>query len=148
MWWRTSTFVALSWWTCAVSAACSISTVAVTFGAYQPRVTAPTDADGVVAVTCDSNVVYSIRLDAGGNSKGLYTQRAMVEPAKGGLLYYNLYLDPAHTQIWGDGAAGTMAASGSGVGTPQLLYVYGRIPPRQNVSIGTYSDTVTVSVDW
>lgn len=146
--WRTSILVLFLWWTSAVSAACNVSTVAVIFSSYQPRVNTPTYADGSIDVTCDPNTAYHIRLDAGGNSNGLYTQQALLEPFKSRLIYYNLYLDSAHTHIWGDGTAGTETASSNGVGTTQLFHVYGRIPSRQNVPIGTYGDSVTVTVDW
>ena len=148
MWWRTSVFVLLSCWMGAISAACSVNTIAVAFGAYNPNVGSPADATGAVNVTCAPNAAYRVRLDPGANSNGVFTQRAMLEPVRGVRIYYNLYLDPALTQLWGDGTGGTQIVSGNGVGLNQIMRIYGRIPPRQNVSEGSYSDSVTVTVEW
>lgn len=135
-------------WMSAVSAACRVSVVPVAFGNYDPSAASPTDATGTVDVTCDPNVSYLVRLDPGANSKGSFDQRAMLEPMSGALIHYNLYLDPALTQIWGDGTGNTGAAAGGGSRTKQLIHVYGRIPPGQKASPGRYNDAVTVTVEW
>ena len=38
--------------------------------------------------------------------------------------------------------------SGSGTGGENHFTVYGRIPEGQNVSVGSYSDSLTVTVEW
>jgi len=148
VWWLTSLFTLFACWIGPVSAACSVNVIPVVFGTYEPNVSSPIDATGAVNVTCDKKLAYLVRLDAGANSKGAFTQRAMLDPIKGGLIHYNLYFDPALTQIFGDGTSGTVTASGNSAGTNQQIHVYGRIPARQNVSVGSYSDSVTVIVEW
>jgi spore coat protein U-like protein len=64
-------------------------------------------------------------------------------------LNYNLYLDSAYTQIWGDGTGGTVTKSdniGGLLGSSISYTVYGRLPGGQNVPAGVYSDTVFVTV--
>jgi spore coat protein U-like protein len=29
-----------------------------------------------------------------------------------------------------------------------MIDIYGRIPPGQNVSVGSYSDTITLTINW
>ncbi len=63
-------------------------------------------------------------------------------------LQYNLYLDPSRSTVWGDGSAGT---SQYGPSSPPnassvLLNIYGRMPARQNVRAGSYSDTVVITI--
>jgi spore coat protein U-like protein len=130
------------------SASCSVSVIPVAFGNYDPADTTALDATGSVNVTCNPSASYTIRLDPGANSASAYGQRAMLEPTKGTLIYYNLYVDPALTRIWGDGTGGTATASGNGVETNQLFHIFGRIPPGQNLSAGTYRDSVIVTVEW
>jgi spore coat protein U-like protein len=50
--------------------------------------------------------------------------------------------------VWGDGSAGTSTVLLRKVNRnrPVTTTIYGRIPPGQNVSVGTYSDAVTVTI--
>jgi spore coat protein U-like protein len=61
-------------------------------------------------------------------------------------LFYNLFTDPSHLSIWGDGSPGTSLVSFSG--TSGSRTIYGRIPAGQNVSVGTYGDTITVTLTF
>lgn len=47
---------------------------------------------------------------------------------------------------WGDGSPGTATVNGSG--TTHTFTVYGRIPARQNAVVGSYSDTITVTITF
>lgn len=60
-------------------------------------------------------------------------------------LDYNLFTDPAFTQVWGDGTAGTFTMMSNG---NDILRVYGQIAAGQNVADGVYSDAVTVLIMW
>ncbi len=78
------------------------------------------------------------------------------------LLAYQLYKDPAHTDIWGSacvpGRIGCLVAVGPrGVvniasGAAQTFTVFGRIYPsnffNRTPQNGSYSDVVNVVVDW
>jgi spore coat protein U domain-containing protein, fimbrial subunit CupE1/2/3/6 len=71
----------------------------------------------------------------------------------GAKLSYQLYADPAHTVIWGNGTAGgrvmTYAAPlPHGRTSTQRFTVFGRIPPGQNVPVGTYRDSVVVVLTY
>ena len=70
---------------------------------------------------------------------------------KGGeALGYNLYMDASRTTIWGDGTSGTSAYSRNNPpnGTNVSLPVYGRVGAAQDVSAGTYSDTVLATINF
>jgi spore coat protein U-like protein len=69
------------------------------------------------------------------------------------LLKYNFYTNVSRTTILGNGAAGTAIIElkrppGKPQPWTQGLTIYGRIPPGQDVSAGSYSDTLTVTVVW
>lgn len=135
----------------AARAACSVTATGVAYGVYNPLSGLPTDGVGTVTLTCSGLVVltaYSIRLNAG--TYGTYAARQMANG--GSRLDYNLYTDVAHSQVWGDGSGGTATVDGLALGillpTSYPHTVYGRISSGQSVSAGSYSDTITVTVNY
>jgi spore coat protein U-like protein len=124
-------------------AQCNVSTTGLNFGSYDVFSTLNDDVTATINVNCHSGVAYSIWLSSG---SGTFAARTLTNAGK--LLTYNLYLDPTHLTIWGDGSAGTGTISGTGRGTNIPTPVYGRIPARQNVRAGTYSDVITITVNF
>ena len=59
-------------------------------------------------------------------------------------LNYNLYTTNTRTTVWGDSTAGTSKVNANG--TIVAKTVYGRIPALQNAFVGSYSDTITVTI--
>lgn len=130
--------------TVAHAASCSISTTAISFGSYDVFSNAPTDTTGSVTVNCAPvSTPYTIALESG--LHGPMNNRAMQSAISNKKLRYNLYIDAAHSTIWGNGTANTAVVNGN---TSATVNVYGRIPPEQNVDIGAYSDSVTVTVTF
>ncbi|HXS20313.1 MAG TPA: spore coat protein U domain-containing protein, partial [Steroidobacteraceae bacterium] len=84
---------------------------------------------------------YTVSMSAG---SGTLTSRVM--KSGGSQLDYNLYTNSTHTTIWGDGTSGTVKVSATSLGATYT--VYGLIPALQNVPVGSYSDTVTVTVTY
>jgi spore coat protein U-like protein len=66
------------------------------------------------------------------------------------LLFYNLYRDPARTEIWGNGTPPTFMVGGvrATKGRPSTfnLPVYGRIYANQAPDSGVYNDNLLVTV--
>jgi len=127
-------------------AACSVEPTPVVFGAYSPFDGAPADTTGTLRVSCDAVTVgYTLLLGSGG--AGSYAPRRLSGGAH--TLAYNLYADVLRTVIWGDGSAGTATVSGAFAlpGTAEHT-VYARVPARQNVGAGSYSDAVTVTINF
>jgi spore coat protein U domain-containing protein, fimbrial subunit CupE1/2/3/6 len=125
----------------ACPAGCSVTTSGINFGDYDVFSILDDDITGTINVSCQSATSYSISLSTG---SGTYAARVMT--SAGNILNYNLYLDPTRLTVWGDGSAGTGTVSGSG--TASSNPVFGRIPARQNVYVGTYTDVVTVTVTF
>lgn len=134
-------------------AVCSVGATAVGFGGYNPLSALNTDTTGTVTVTCSGLlsvlVSYEILLSRGG--AGSYTPRRMA--SGGNTLNYNLYTNITRITIWGDNTGGSSKVTGSIL--VQLLFptsvnhtVYGRIPAQQNVAPGSYTDTITVTVNY
>lgn len=136
----------LLWSGSAEAAHCTIATTSVSFGSYDVFASTPTDTTGTVSVTCTGNADVTITLSKGGSSS--FNPRTL----NGGTdtLKYNLYKDAARTTIWGDGTGSTATYTQLGVpnNTAQNLTIYGRIPAAQDVRAGTYTDSITVTIDF
>jgi len=131
----------------ALASSCAISSGSVIFGNYDTLSPVPTDATATLQVNCDQPLPYAIKLGAGINSGGSPLRRQMRSGDGRDPLYYNLFLDPGLSSIWGDGSGATAIYMGSG--QPQnSIIVYGRVPALQGVGPGIYTDTVTITVEW
>jgi spore coat protein U-like protein len=132
--------------TATVQNVCVIQSVVDTdFGIISGIFTTDLDvSNGSVTVLCTNGASYDIGLDNGNNF--LVTRR--MESA-GTFIGYELYQEMTFTTPWGDIGTGTELAGLTGTGAPQSYTVYARIPMGQPpVGAGTYSDVVTVTVDF
>jgi spore coat protein U-like protein len=126
------------------AATCAVSTSGLNFGNYDVFSSFNDDVTGTINVNCSSGTNYSIWLSSG--TSGTYSSRSMTNGSNA--LFYNLFTDPTRLTIWGDGSAGTGTFSGSGTGANIGTPVYGRIPAGQNAYVGSYGDSVTVTVTF
>ncbi len=132
---------------------CAVSATGVSFGSYDPLAGSATEITGEIEVTCNvaleaSTVSYAIQLATGGS--GTYAMREMTSGS--GTLDYQLYTDASRTTVWGDGTGGTVTHSFNElliIGTHTHRYsVHGAIPAGQNVAAGSYSDVITVTLNY
>jgi len=128
----------------ASAATCSVSPQQLSLGRYDPFASAPQDAVTSIAISCDveTSVVIAI-----GPGNGDYGARTMTGGAQA--LLYNLYIDPAHSRVWGDGTNGSSTVSSTAVATSTAIPVYARAPARQTqLKPGSYSDILWVSITY
>jgi len=125
----------------AYGASCNVSTIGVAFGSYNVFNSSPADITGSVSVTCNKSSSYSVSLSSG---SGTFSSRTLRNGSN--VLNYNLFSDPTHLTIWGDGSGGTVTVSAAALSGAYT--VYGRVPARQNVRAGAYSDSITVTVTF
>ncbi len=128
----------------ASAASCSVSPQQLSLGRYDPFATAPQDAVTSIAISCDveTSVVIAI-----GPGNGDYGARTMTGGAQA--LLYNLYIDPAHSRVWGDGTNGSSTVSSTAVATSTAIPVYARAPARQTqLKPGSYTDILWVSITY
>jgi spore coat protein U-like protein len=146
---RATAAMAMLLWAVSDAAAagkCTVSTTSINFGSYDVYDTAPNDSTGSIILNCSGGAKdVVVEIDRGGASS--FGSRRMVNGSEH--LAYNLYLNASRTIVWGDGTGGTQA---NDVGNPPnnddvILTVFARIPAGQDVSSGSYSDNVTVTVN-
>lgn len=146
---------ALCWaGTSSAATSCTIAAGNVGFGGYDVFDATDRDSDATVIVNCSraggaQNVSISIAIGPGGNG-GSTASRKMKLSSGSDLLGYVLFRDSNRTQRWGDVSgvdAFTQTLSVPNNSSAQLsTKIYGRIPAGQDVSKGSYSDTVFVTV--
>jgi spore coat protein U-like protein len=127
------------------------------FGAYDILSTAPTDTVALIQVHCDSiapgNPNIALTVAIGGGSGGSVNSRRMQHTSgSGDLLNYGLFRDPGRSAVWGFTPgidALTQQAKVQNNHTADITFtVYGRIPPQQDVTPGTYRDTVQITLSF
>jgi spore coat protein U-like protein len=123
-----------------------INASSVRFGSYDVFDVQPLDSTGVIEFRCTSVAsgdMLSMQLNRGESNS--FLPRAMKH--RGARFEYNLYLDAARTIVWGDGTAGTSAYTARPIENQTVsVPIYARIPPRQNVEIGSYSDSIVLTI--
>lgn len=126
--------------------ACIVTATNLAFGNYDPTGSNPADATSAITVTCTPGTGFTVGLNAGTTAGATVTSRQMASGSN--RLGYGLYQDVARTVNWGNTpGTDTPAAATAGL-TPSVLTVYGRVPAQQAVAVGSYTDTVTVTVSY
>jgi spore coat protein U-like protein len=127
---------------------CTITTAPVAFGSYDPVVahaSASLDATGTVTVECTKGATSTIGLGLGSNASG--STRRMSAGA-GDFLTYELYQNAPRTTVWGNSGAGLLATGAAPSKAARSFTVYGRVAGNQDVSAGSYADTVVATVNF
>jgi spore coat protein U-like protein len=126
-----------------VASNCVMTAGSVAFGAYDPLVThaaANLDQTGSVSVACVKGTVANVGLGAGSNFSG---SRRMSNGTD--FLAYELYTTAGRSTVWDTtNRVGYTAASKASTS----LTIYGRVPSNQDVSAGSYTDTVVAQAEF
>jgi spore coat protein U-like protein len=134
--------------TATVAANCTVSTSPLAFGGYDPLVahaSASLDATGTISVACTKGAASTIGLSLGSNTSG--GTRRMTDGSSN-YLTYEMYQDSARATVWGNSGAALLTPAAAPSKTPRSFTVYGRIPGNQDVPAGSYTDTVTATVNF
>lgn len=99
-----------------------------------------------LSVRCTNGDAWRISLNGGGS--GNVAARTMQRTGGGGSIQYQLYTDANRTVPWGDGSGGTSRATGTGTGNAQSVAVYGGVPIQTTPLPGSYSDTITATIEF
>ncbi len=130
---------------------CTMSATPIHFGNYDVFSGAPLDAVGTIAVSCSGDVNRATVTLSVSLTSGTFNPRRMKQYGGNDLLAYNVCSDAVRTAILGDGTGGTSSVRphrppGPPASWSASIAIYGRIPPGQDVSVGSYSDTLTATV--
>jgi spore coat protein U-like protein len=127
---------------------CSVSATGINFGIYDVFSNIPMDSTGTITVTCTAPwPVVTIAVGPSANS-GVFSPRKMKKTSGTDMLNYNLFTDSSMSVIWGDGTSGTQTVVHQPNKKTIPETVYGRIFPRQDITAGAYSETITATITW
>jgi spore coat protein U-like protein len=135
-----------------VSEQCSIATFGLAFPAYDPFGAAVTQT-APISVTCTKGTVATVTMGTGANASGAV--RRMLDTVSGDFLTYEVYLDAAMTTVWN--TVNTKGGTAASKNTPVSLRfgvepvdnnAYGRVAANQDVTPGTYNDTLQATVNF
>lgn len=131
-----------------IQASCAIGTVNdLDFGTAVTPLTANIDVSTTLEVVCTNGTTYEVGLNAGTSAGGTIATRKMTDGVE--FIDYLMYQDAGRTTNWGnDTVGGSDTASGTGNGNAQTFTVYGRVPAQTTPSPGTYTDVVTITVEY
>ena len=108
----------------------------IAFGNYDPSDATPLDAAGSVSVRATTGLGYAIYIGSDRSMTfGAYT------------LNYELYSDAGRTSAWGSDLAGAETYTSTG-NAEETYSIYGRVAALQDVGPNSYSDTVTITLEW
>lgn len=117
----------------------------VNFGTAQ-LLTANINAQGTLSVQCTNTTPYDIALSVGNGPGATISNRKMTGPG-GASIAYQIFRDSGYTLNWGQTVAvDTLGNTGTGLVT--LTPVYGRVSPQTTPQVGTYTDTLLVTLTY
>ena len=127
-----------------------VNAPSLSFGSYDGLSAAPATTSGVAVVTCDQAPPPTVTLELGPSAvSGGFFPRRMRQDGGSDLLAYNFYADPSGAAVLGNGTGGTVTRSAKVTkNQPWTVTIYGRIAPGQDVGVGTYTDTLTVTINF
>ncbi len=135
---------------------CNGSAVQLAFGSVPSHHSQASDTSAVLNVTCSREgsprkIIVSVGIGPSSHS-GSITDRRMRLDGGADTLAYNIYRDLSMTSVWGETAGvdtveqEVVVPNKSSV-TAQFV-LFGRIPPRQDVFAGRYSDSLLLRVNF
>src|SRR5688572_30582421 len=127
---------------------CVISTAAVAFGNYDPvgaNAAADLDATGTVTIACTKGSTATIGLGLGSNASGAV--RRMTD-GSGNFLTYELYQEVAETTVWGTAGGALLSPAAAASKAARNFTVYGEVAANQDITAGSYTDTVVATVNF
>jgi spore coat protein U-like protein len=137
-----------------VAASCVVVGGNMNFGAYDPSGTnfaAPLDVDGSLQIRCTKGTVAHVWLGQGANPNGGSCSAPVRQMASGAeRLQYDLYRTAARTAAvtWGCTAATEALYTSAASNVNGTMTVFGRVPQAQDVSAGSFADTVSIDITF
>lgn len=121
------------------NASCSVGG-SINFGVYNTLDSSDSLSTGNLNVSCSSSTSFNVGLGTGQSNN--YLNRTL-NSGGSDLLNYNLFTNVSRTSVFGDGSGSTATVSQTTSGSISIP-IYGSIPAKQNVTTGSYIDTVAV----
>lgn len=129
-----------------ITATCAIGTTGDLDHGSLNVLSALVDTQASMQVLCSSGAPFNVSLNGGLNGTGA-SDRKMKSTSGVNTISYQLYRDAARSQVWGE-TIGVDTATSTGTGATQSFTIYSRVPAQTLQPVGTYTDTVTVTLTY
>ena len=136
-----------------VGISCTITVADLTFTSYDPTYGVDNDSTGSVTSTCTTGGSVVLTLGQGANADSSSTDAAPIRrmvgttgAAAGTFLNYGLYQEGGRTTVFGN--TSDTGASLTATGGADVTTVYGRIPKEQAAAVGSFVDSVSVTLTY
>lgn len=135
---------------------CRGSNIALSLGTYVSFQSAALDSTGIFSVTCTRaggppSVTVSVALGPSTHSGAIAT-RQMRLAGGADTLDYNIYRDISRVQVWGNtpgiNAVSRVVTVRNNSSSTETFTLFARIDALQDVRIGQYQDSLTVTVQF
>jgi len=129
-----------------VNALCqTVSASTLAFGTYDPTSNSHNTSSTTISVSCTNGTSPTISFNAGSTNGATTAQRLLTNGTS--TLNYNIYDSSSYLQELD--ATHTLSVTGTGLSNTVNVTAYGKIPKNQmDMTTGTYTDTVTVTVSY
>jgi len=133
---------------------CDVTATGVNFGSYDVFSNIPLDSTGMINVSCNipsqnPHAPLAVTISLSPGNSGTFSPRAMQQTAGPDTIHYNLYANASMSTPWGDGGGSSSVQTAFVTkDMPYRATIYGRIPARQNARAGSYSDVITVTIEY
>jgi spore coat protein U-like protein len=131
--------------------ACRVNVTPLAFGTYDVFLLTAKSATAQVTIICNHKATApaTVQLTLSPGSSGNIGQRGMTGSSGGLPLYYNIYATAGLSAVLGDGTGGSTTPTALVDRTaPWVVTLYGSIPARQSVLVGTYSDSLVATLNY
>ena len=126
-----------------LSSSCQVSVDPLSFGTIIPSAT-DTLVSTTMTLTCSKGLVATVGM-SGGNSFTSYERYMKGNLGNDDKLLYNVYYESnTESESWSMTNYYDMSANG----TPQPITIYGKVNSSQYVKPDTYTDNLTVMIDY
>jgi spore coat protein U-like protein len=130
-----------------VAADCLITATNANLGSVG-LITSTVAVPGTITTMCTFGTTYAVSINAGQGTGATVASRLLTRTGGTDTLRYNIYLDGAYKQIWGDGSHGTYTRPATGIGLAQVNTYYAVLAPQPGVKPGTYTDQLIATVTF
>lgn len=126
-----------------LAGSCVVDANDLYFGSRPGLATAVTST-ATISLDCTNGTIYKLKLDNGTASPTPGQRRMSPGGGPPGVIAYELRHTGPNGPLW----YGNEAVGGRSTGAPVSITVYGRVPAQPTPPAGTYTDTVTVTVEY
>lgn len=122
---------------------CTVAATDLNFGQAIPPLL-PLYEKSRISIQCSAGTPWKVGLSEGLNFDGNVRRMA----GAGGFVKYQLFQDESHSDVWGNDEISMFEGVTDAGGNVASITVFGEVPSQPDVKMGSYTDTVIVTLHY